>query len=515
MFAKWNDKEYKIINSIEISKSSREVTYTDLELDFEKCTMADIPMAQQEIQIFDKSNNLKFTGFLADYELPELRLSDITRKLTISLFTPRQLTTKRTVTIIRTAKLREVIEQALEVLYQDGFILLELNIPDVTITVKFISRTIEEIFNYLSNKYSLYWNIDEFKQITINSIDYQFNKPVVQSIDINNYREIKGFIKLTPSIQNNDYANIINVKNARIFYESFKNNINVTLKNGDRLDFENPIDISLGTAERVAGYLYTQGASTSVTNLQIVYNNTQEAYIVSGFNVSGDIQNGTNIKDIATDDSTGALFVLTMDSTFKNLATGVTYKGENPITINSVNTQTMLRYANMKLINWYEINKNKGKITISGQIEKILDVKEAWFTLEELIDYVRSLFAVNSKYTNQVNLYCDEDNTYKVGDRLEINLPEIFVEGNYIITGITESKEWCNPTIYNIELRNTGLLENYIDLFRSSADSTEQEEQTEMEYVVEYAEEETIKEIHEINFSDTTDNHTLNFTLNK
>ena len=77
------------------------------------------------------------------------------------------------------------------------------------------------------------------------------------------------------------------------------------------------------------------------------------------FNVSEDIGNGRKMIDIATDDSDGALFSLTMDSTFKNLATGITYKGTNSITINSIYTETALRYANMKLINWYEINDGR------------------------------------------------------------------------------------------------------------------------------------------------------------
>ena len=511
MIARWNNKEYKILNSIEINKSSREVKYTDLTLDFAKCTIEDLPFSQQEIQIFDKSNNLKFTGFLDTYKLPELRLADkIKKELEMTLLTPRQLTTKRTVTIVRTATLDEIIQQVLAVMYEDGFTLVEYNIPDVTITVKLISRTVEEILNYLSNKCSLYWNIDEFKQITINSIEYQFNKPVKKSIDINNYNEIKGFLKMTPSVENSDYANIINVKNARIFYESYKNNLNITLKNGDKLDFENPISIALDTSRRIAGATYTKGGTTTITNLQIIYNNNQVADLITQVNAKVVNMTGSNI---GTNNGADWLFTLDMDSTFKKLATSITYRGEQEITINQINSQTMLRFANMKLINWHEIEQNRGKVTPSGQIEKTFDAQNAWFTYQELIDYVRSMFVVNDKYTNQVNLYCDKDNDFKIGDRLEINLPEIFVKGNFIITGINESKEGNAPTQYNIEMRNTNLLENYIDLFRSSVDIEEQESQIEVEYVVEYAEEETIQEIHEIGFAGSK-NHTLNFTLN-
>ena len=515
MKARWNNKDYKIINSIEIKKSSREVKYSDLTLDFSKCNIDDLPYAQQEVQIIDKDGNLKFTGFVSDYKLPELKKTVTPEKeLNLSLYTPRQLTTRRTVTIMRTAKMSDIINQTLSPLFQDGFSLKELNIEEKMITVNLISRTVEEVLNYLSNKYSLYWNIDELKRITVNSIDYMLNKEAKKTIDINNYKdEIKGLISISPSVENIDYANIINVKNARIFYSKFQTEgLNVTLSNGDRIDFENPIDISLSTAQRIEANLIEQGSAVSVSNLQIMYNNGQEAYILSGFNVDGTIHNGSNYKDIATDDTTGAKFVLTMDSTFKNLATGVTYKGEGSVTINGISSQTYLRYANMKLINWHEIEQNEGKITPSGQIEKVLDVEQGWFTVEELVDYVRSTLKNNEKYTNQITLKYDKKNDIVIGDKLEINLTEYFTKGTFIVTDINENKEGNNPINYTVEARNTNLLENFIDLFRSSSDIEEQQSQVEMEYVVEYVEEETIKETHEIAL-DENYNNTLNFIL--
>ena len=292
MIARFNNKDYKLIDNIDINKSSREVTYSDLILDFTDSTIDDLPYAQQEVEIIDKTNNLIFTGFVSNYKLPELKDIKIsTKRLNLSLFSPRQLATKRTVTIMRTAKMSEIINQTLSPLFQDGFSLKELNIEDKIITISLISRTVEEVLNYLSNKYSLYWNIDELKRITINSIDYMLNKEAKEIINIDNYKEkIPGLISITPSVENVDYANIINVKNARIFYSKFQTEgLNVTLKNGDRLDFENPLDISLATAQRIESNLVEQGSAVSVTNLQIIYNNNQEAYIVSGFNTSGDI----------------------------------------------------------------------------------------------------------------------------------------------------------------------------------------------------------------------------------
>lgn len=517
-YAKWNNKEYKLIDSVDMNKSSREVTYNDLTIDFSDCNIEDLPFEQQEVQVLDNGKNLKMMGFVSSCKLPELRNIKIsTRRLGLTLFSPRQMTTKRSVTIIRTAKLEQILRQAIDNLYVDGFILEEINVPDITITVKLISRTIEEVLNYLSKKYSLYWNIDEFKKITINSIEYQFNKPIKKDIDINNYKtKIKGLISISPSVENSDYANIINVKNARIFYSKYQSGLNIILNQNDKIELENPVDISFETGKRIASDMAFENATQVIINLEILYNNNQTASITSAFNVnSDDMQNGINYKDIAIDDTTGAKFVLTMDSTFKNLATSVTYKGEGSVTINQIWSDTYLRYANMKLINWEDIEKYKGIITLSGQIEKTLDVESGWFTVEELIEYVRSLFVVNDKSSNQVNIICNRENDIQVGDRLNINLPEYCAQGNFIVTAIKSNKDWCVPELYDVELRNTNLLENYIDLFRSSSDIEEQESQVEMEYIVEYSEEETIKEVHEVELVESTENHTLNFTLNK
>lgn len=233
MIARWSNKDFKIINNIEINKSSREVTYTDLTIDFSKCKIEDLPLAQQEVQIIDKSGKLKFTGFVSDYKLPELKkIVTPQKELNLSLFSPRQLTTKRTVTIMRTAMLTDIITQILEPLYQDGFNLKSLNIKDKSITVKLISRTVEEALNYLANKYELYWNIDELKGIEISTIDYMLNKETKKDINIKNYKqEINGLLSITPTVENIDYANIINVKNARIFYaKNEQTNMNITLK---------------------------------------------------------------------------------------------------------------------------------------------------------------------------------------------------------------------------------------------------------------------------------------------
>lgn len=460
----------------------------------------------QEMQIYDIDNKLLFTGYLESYKMPELTiLNNIENELTLTLMTPRTMATKKTVTIVTTDTMLNIINRIFQPLYNDGFVLKESNFDNKAITVKLIARTIEECMQILSTRYELYWNINELKEITVNSIEYQFNKPFKKSININNYKEqIKGFTKLVPSVEGTDYANIINVKNARVFYSFINKDMNIALKKDGKIEFENPVDISYSSAKRLNAGSFVEGSAMAIINLQIFYYDSQgnykEAYVISGINTSGEIQNGSNFKNIGTDSQEDDLFVLDMNSMFDYLATGFTYKGEDNIVIDQIYSETALRYASMKLLNWHEIEKNAGTITTTGQIEKTINANEKWFTTQELIDYIRGYFIKNDKNTNIIKIYCDEDNKIDVGDRLEIDLPELYTQGNYISTDITISKEWNNPYEYIIELRNTALNENYADLFQDTLDAEEQEDQVEVEYVVEYAEEETITEVHDIEY---------------
>ena len=509
---KWNNKSYKLIDSLDLTKSSTEVSYSDATVDFSDCSYDDLPYAQQEIEIYDNNNNLKYMGYVDKYKLPELKKVELpTKTLTLTLLSPRQLATKRTVTIMRTDTVENLIRQALEPLFSEGFYIKEINISRQVSTVNLISRTVEETMNYFSKRFSLYWNIDEKKGITVNSIQYQFSQNPKKEINIKNYtKQINGFISITPEIATLDYGNIINVKNARIFY-NMDIAMDITLKNGDTLDFENPIDISTDTTKRIYDTLYVDGSTVLGTPLILEYDGkTAEINNTLTYN----IPDKQSFKDISKNDCDNKLFTLTMDSTFKNLATSIKYNGENDIHITRITSDSALRYANVKLYNWNEINKMKSVITKSGQIEKILDVDSSWFTESEVVDYIRNYFGINDRYSNSITIEYDEINNINVGDRLLINLPEYFCDGDYVITEIKENIVNNGYTTYSVTAQNTSIADNYIDLFRSNVDTDENSSQTEVEYVCEYINEE-IKETHTVELSDNNRKHTLNFTMNR
>ena len=139
------NKKYKIINSIDIQKSSRELKYTDITIDFTNATFEDLPLYFQEGKVIDENGNVIFLGYIESYKLPTLNISSkIHNEITITFMTPRKLAAKKTITIFRTDSIKNIIDQILQPLYVDGYKLKECILEDKAITVQFISKTVEE-----------------------------------------------------------------------------------------------------------------------------------------------------------------------------------------------------------------------------------------------------------------------------------------------------------------------------------------------------------------------------------
>lgn len=492
IYAKWTGEQIPILNDLQINLSSREVTFSDLTLDFAGKTIHDLPYYLQEVQIVDDNENLLFTGYVDTYTLPQIKQrNQVEMELSLILLSPRMMTTKRVTSINKTDKLENIIREVFNVLIPDGYYFKEINVPDKNITVRKLSKTIEEIINSIANKNSLYWNIDVNKGITICSIDYIFLKDFKKAIDINNYKsEIDGLISITPTVNGVDYANVINAKNARVFY-SYNYLTPITVKPGDIYNFENPIIIGIDTAKRM---LNNTSESATYIHFQMIYADDNDSYgssIITTLNAPG---NYTSYINIGTTDEEEKDWTLQYDSFFYNMVTGIKNNTENNLIITRYRVNSGLRYANMKLLNWRQIEEMKGNVTTSGQIEKVIDLNERWFTDQELINYLNNLFINNNKNTNEISIVCDKDNNIEVGDRIIFSLPEYLVEGNFVVTDIKKNKQNNNPFIYTITLRNTGLLDNYIDFFRPT-EQEEQEEQTQVEYIVEYTDQDTIVEV--------------------
>lgn len=519
----YNNKSFKILNQYGFKFSNNEVTFNDITIDFTGCTLKDVPYKYQEIQIKqaeDEENvingKILFTGYLENIKLSEIKKQNEFREITLTLLSPLKLATKRSVSLIGTYDLDVAIKRVIQPLIDDGFILKELNIVNGRITTNFILETVENCMNNIGYKRNIFWFINEKKEIFINSIDYLFGVNNAKRIT-HNTKE-KGLLRIQPNIQNSDYANVLNFRNVRIFDESINSqfedfqenitghpilNLRKTLKKGDVIDFIYPIVVDEDTM-RMLGEEKKQ--NTGTTNLYDLYalrlsvkigDNTQEfcIYLKSENSKYTDyiISDNISFNSTAGEEKT---IVLQRDSFFSNLITGFKWNGDDNAVVEYIETNSQLRYTTMRFMYSAEIEKQKGIISTSGQIEKTIDYKEKWTTTMQLIEYARSLMTQNSNIINQVILEYDINPNLKIGDVVEINTPNFFIIGRFAVKEIEYSYNTNIKQIWRIILKSTDLISTYIDMFRPS-ETTQNKNNIDTVILSEYIEEQ-ISEVHTI-----------------
>ena len=510
----YNNKVFKILNNFGFAQSNNEVTFNDITIDFTGYTLADMPLKYQEVQIKeceDKQDILTegdvlFFGYVDTIKLGKMQMSQEDRELTITLLSPLKLATVRTTTINGTFTLEEAITRILEPLINDGFVISEMNVDNTQVLVNYIMQTIESAMNDLCLKKNLFWFIDERKNIKINSIDYLFGQNIAK--EITDTKKEQGLLNIEPSIEAVDYANVINIKNARLIYreytmyDDYTGSINEnggfpililpkTIKKGDSIEFNYPLSLSKQVAKQI-----TEEESIVVCTLLDLIKSDGTGVLSIAYNKnSGNIETDGSVTYSDAEGEEGT-FVLQRDSLFKDLITGFKYNGEDNLTIVGVNSYSALRYMKMKFIHSAEINKLKGVISDSGQIEKTVDVNQGWFTLQELTDYARSLLVQDTNEINSIVLKYDQNTDLKIGDIVSIKLPEFYTEGKFAVKKIQYYYENELEQLWTITLQNSSLLNNYIDIFRP-VQNQETETQNESLVISEFVEEK-INEIHEI-----------------
>lgn len=511
----YNNTAFKILNDFQISQSNSEVTFNDITIDFTGYTLEDMPLKYQEVQIKQceenqnifTQGNVLFFGYVDTIKLGKMQMSQENRELNITLLSPLKLATVRTVSINGTYQLSELFPLIFEPLINDGFTLAEVNITDEQILVNYMMQSIESVMNDISLKRNIYWNIDQNKNIYVNSIDYLFGKDVKK--EINNTQE-KGLLEISPSIEAVDYANVINIKNARLIYEvasaveqpvyiNFQFpflNLPKSIKTGDTIEFNFPIVLNTEIAKQIC----KEKRLNTITLLYLSAGNTYCSILYSlttnTLTYTAMINGQTSNITFSDSDGTEGGFVLQKDGFFKNLITGVKYNGTVNCEINYIESYSALRYAGMKFMYSAEINKLKGIISDSGQIEKTIDANESWFTLQELTDYARSLMIQDKNTINSIILKYDENYDFNIGDIIEINLPDFYIEGKFAITKIEFDYANSIENSWRITLQDSELLSSYIDIFRAKQEQEDYKEESSLilsEFI-----EEGINEIHNI-----------------
>lgn len=530
----YNNKAFKILNEYGFKFSNNEVTFNDITIDFTGCTLADIPYKYQEIKIMQAENEknilngtVLFTGYLDDIKLSEMKMQEEFREITLTLLSPLKMATKRSVSLIGTFGLSTAILRIIQPLLDDGFILKELNVSEGQITTNYILETVENEMNDIGFKRNIFWYINEKKEIFINSIDYLFGLPSAKTINQNIKEE--GLLKIQPEISNTDYANVINFKNVRLFYtqkdyiadeEIYSQgdfpliNLSKQIKKGDIINFNNPIVVDESTLrEMIENGDTTSSIRDEAFGLSILSNDVWKEYYIAIIKDQSDenydkyIING----DITFSDDAGeeGEIVLQRDNFYSNLITGFKWNGEDGASIQNIHSITALRYTTMRFMYSVEINKLKGVTSQSGQIEKTVDYNAKWTTLSQLIAYARSLMTQNSNVVNQVTLKYDVNPNLKIGDIVEINASNFYIQGKFAVKDITYT--FCNEIEQNwqITLKSTDLISTYIDMFRP-AEKEENADNINTVILSEFVEEK-VNEVHSLELDEST--HTLNFNL--
>lgn len=507
MVLKYDDIELPIIDdNYSIDKSSQEVSFSDLTCDFTDKEKEQLPEKYQEIKVYDKRlNKVKFIGYLDSYNLGEMREVDVDRTINVTLISPMSLATLRTATVIGTYEINDLIRRIFQPLIDDGFEIKELNITSRMVTVNYLVETVEHCMNNLSNSYNIWWFVDENKKIYIKDVDYMLKQDPKHVYDDKN--RIAGLQYLKPIISSGGYANVVNIKNVRVFnYSRMKfsgntitNNYNglldnqiSTLKNYSVLTLNNPVDISKnnilksansnGVSGRYFYGIYCTGMYTD--------GNTFEFYCRVD-KITGNLSFSDNLSidgiGVTTD------FSLVKDTFFTSLITGIKYNGEKEITyITELNSDSVLMYNIIRVFNDKAIEEKVNKISSTGIVETTIDLNEQWKTIQEIEEIGISYMDKNSiEFDGKVQALTDED-VFQVGDI--VKLDKMFFNDKYVVSSIQENNT-NNDESYLVTLNNTRIMDSYIDLFRSSSS---QQDSDEIPVIITHYYEENINEVHEV-----------------
>ena len=520
--AVFNNKAYDIVDSLKITSDNKEVAFDNIKIIFSNYSIADLPYKYQEIKIKQAdteegilTGTTIYTGFIDNTNFDKMHYINEIRKLNLTLLSPLKMATIRTVSIKGTFTASDLISRILQPLIDDGFTIQAMHIPDTQITVDYLMQTIEFCMNDLGYKKSISWFIDADKKIYINSIDYLFGQNYKIKLDETEPRT-DGLEDINPTIENIDYANVLNFKNIRLVTFSNEGHngftdgtatgytpcqLGKTIKKGDTINFDNPVvwDLDyLKTYAKEQGKELSQFFNIYTLDMMLTNSNNYGYSFYIGLNTNTGALWTQGALTITFSDDTGdeGNIVFQRDSFFKNVITGFKWNKDENVTITRAISDCMLRYTTMRFQYSTEIEKQKGIISDSGIVEKSIDLNNKWITIKQLTDYARSLIVQNTNTISSVVLNYTKNPNVQIGDLININMPDFYVVGNFAVTKIEHT--YINEDLENwkITVKNSNLIASYIDIFRPS--QSENGTDTVDTIILSEFSEEQIKETHKI-----------------
>lgn len=495
-------KILKLLDSVTLNKSSQEVQFSDITVDFTGSSAEELPYNYQELRIWEVGEDLDiskgkllYTGYMDGNRLPRMvnTIEDV--RMEVSMLSPKAMTTRRYVSASGTYYLTDLFTIILQPLLQDGFTIKEIDVGTHIKTANYFVQTIESIMNDLSHTYNFFWYIDEQKGIYITEVNKLMGKESKMLIK----GAVENMLNIQPTVKSFNYFNAINIKNARVYCNGFNQDggwnyqsntypmvETLQFNKEDNITFKHPFDIDKDNLKK----LCLENNETMLFPFQLS-SNTKDLFI--RYNLSDDSLTMSNGIVFDDQDTTNAIIILTRDPFFNNLIIGFRWNVTSE-KIFRIASSSMLKYQTVKMYYTQEIEKCKGIISDSGIVENVIDVNERWFTRKELIEYCRSLMTSNGNQTTDVQISFDKDKGLKIGDMVEIDMPEFLTVGNFIITSISESHT-TGDDLYTLKLKNSKFQTNYLDFFRSPQ-GIESESNYDITNIVEY-QEESINEVFE------------------
>jgi len=500
MIARWNGKDFKVNSLPTLNKSSREITFSEIEIDFTGESIDDLPLKLQEIQLIH-DDEVKYYGYCESFEFPEM---DGTKKrtiLTLSILSPSKMAQVKTRTIQKQfINLNELMIEIFQPLIDEGFEIVANTLPEIRVSIREAFKPIEKIMNELSNDYNFYWYIDEKKRIFIKNGRTQ--EPLIQSL-----QEINEFAGYTykPKMSAVDYSNIINAKNQNIL--QFSNEIipeNIIIPNQSEIQFKYPISISKTTGARLANesarsivgfplwfMFIDRTVPAGTVTYTILYDEATDDIII-------DSAIGFDGED--NDDPTKVI-LLKRDSNNNTLITGLKNVFGSNITLSSIQSFSAVIKTVTIYQNAIDIEKAKGKVSETGKIESTVDFNGKFITKTDSLDYAKNrvLRTAIKRLTDEIEIIIKGVPNASYNAFIDACVPltsiiadEEYANDTFIVTD-TEIVEQPNWVTFRINARNTNLIENYLDIFRKDEGEATEEELTNQIYSVLIKEEEIIE----------------------
>ena len=455
------ENEFKLTQEPIISDSSRQTSFSDIQIDFRGFSEEDLPIQYQEVSIM-RDTDLVFKGYVDTVTYPEFNFEDQPFLIEISLLSPFSYATKRVINLtINELPLEEALELILQPLINDGFT-IEKNITNGrTLSQIFRFETVEKIMNYLARRFNFVWYIDEQKKIYIRDIDnLKGQNPIISVTNAN-----RGYIKsIQPTKTIVDYANKLNIKNVILISGSFVLESGGVLQTGESYRFKYPISISENVAFRITqADPYMLFIQTNVSFYQIMVNfDTKEIEYSNEIGFSG------------VDEDAGKKILLETAEGDITKVVGFKWNSANETIGHAVSNSTLIPF-NATCLDPSEAEKIKEKTGTSGVIERVINANGRYFMFSELQNYVSGLFQQNNVATNAISAkfkgrlddsgFLNYLDNLKITKIVRINLPQFQIVGNFVITDTVVSYGRHTATI-NVSARNANLNESFNDIFR-------------------------------------------------